>query len=194
MTHRGRRTNKVIINLRMPEAKRAKLQAIADKRGLTRSELLGIYIDVGIEADESQINSLNGTGLLDRPDLKLGDGPRDEHDHHMPIPGAPGLFVHATVEQPKDLPGLEVDETEAQEALEASVDRAILEVVHDSREADLGAELDAQMLAEIGADETPDHLHGPWAQVFGTEVLVAGIRHATFMCAQCGGSKFDAVH
>jgi hypothetical protein len=169
MTHRGRRTNKVIINLRMPEAKRAKLQAIADKRGLTRAELLGIYIDVGIEADESQINSLNGTGLLDRPDLKLGDGPQL-------------------------VPGLEVDETEAQEALEASVDRAILEVVHDSREADLGAELDAQMLAEIGADETPDHLHGPWAQVFGSEVLVAGIRHATFMCAQCGGSKFDAVH
>jgi hypothetical protein len=190
MTHRGRRTNKVIVNLRMTETKRAKLQAIADKRGLTRAELLGIYIDVGIEADETQINSLNGAGLL-HPDLKLGDGPQDEHDYHVPVPGLPGTFAHATVE---DLPGLEEDNTRAQQALEASVDRAILEVVHDSQQAELGAELDAAMLEEIGADETPNHLHGPWAQVFGTEVSVGGIRHATFMCAQCGGSKFDAVH
>lgn len=198
MTRRGRSPDKVVINLRMSRAVRTKLDELATRMEITRSELIGMFIDIGLEASDNQIMppnpNRNGEWRGRHADHFILDEPVDEHDHHTPVPGAPGIFAHATVEQPEDLPGLEEDETEKQERLSHSIDRAILEVVQDAQEAELGAELDAMALAEFAPNEPQPHVHGPWAQLFGSEVEVGGIRHATFMCGECGQQKFDAVH
>ena len=200
-------------NLRLPPQLLVAVDELAARYQTTRNQLIVTMVAQGVEALRAP-PPIPAPG--DTPprgvaaDFMIVDdspapGVQPDSSIRTDVPGQPGVQVVAHVDEPGswehelDPPGArlrKVDDValpgdtapdEARDALNASLSRALAEVVDDRN---VNEQLDAiAAVSDEAEGAQPRHLHR-YSKVVGTEVHQAGVRYATYGC-ECGETKFD---